>query len=135
MTLRDLFCSRLGLERAKTAREALDVITGLLSTHGQGGNTCEDHNFGQWTYHNSYIIVDPQEAWLLDTAGKLWAAKKVTCKDYEISNILRIFNFLTFFSANSLCSSSKFDSSVISRISEYKKLFDNLSLTSELNFA
>ena len=104
MTLRDLFYSRLGLERAKTAREALDVITGLLSAHGQGGNTCEDHNFGQWTYHNSYIIVDPQEAWLLDTAGKLWAAKKVTCKDYEIS---------LFFS-------SKFDSLVVSRISEYK---------------
>ena len=29
---------RLALERAATARQALDVITGLLVEHGQGGN-------------------------------------------------------------------------------------------------
>lgn len=77
---------RLALERGATARLALDVIIKLLETHGQSGNC------GFWKpsyYHNSFIIADPQEAWVLETAGKQWAAVKV--KDvYSISNIVTI---------------------------------------------
>lgn len=69
---------RLGLERAKTAREGVEVLTSLLADHGQGGLCSDDHNFGQWTYHNAFIIADYKEAWLLETAGKFWAAKKVS---------------------------------------------------------
>jgi len=78
---------RLALERSATAQQALEVITGLLSDHGQGG-ICgyEDKRFA---YHNSFMIADPREGWVLETAGPLWAAVKV--KDfYAISNALTI---------------------------------------------
>jgi dipeptidase len=78
---------RLALERSATAEQALEMIAGLLSDHGQGG-ICgyEDKRFA---YHNSFIIADPREGWVLETAGPLWAASKV--KDfYAISNALTI---------------------------------------------
>ena len=78
---------RLALERSATAPQALEIITGLLSDHGQGG-ICgyQDKRFA---YHNSFIIADPREGWVLETAGPLWAAVKV--KDfYAISNALTI---------------------------------------------
>lgn len=65
---------RLALERAETARAALDVITGLLEQYGQGGNCGFNHPF---YYHNSFILADSMEAWVLETAGKHWAAERV----------------------------------------------------------
>ncbi len=65
---------RLGLERGKTAREALDIITQLLEEHGQGG-VCELN--GVLTYHNSYIIADANNAWVLETSRKRWIAERV----------------------------------------------------------
>jgi len=63
---------RLALERADTARGALDLITDLLARHGQGGL-----HSAKLVYHNSYLLADPQGAWVLETAGELWAAKRV----------------------------------------------------------
>lgn len=65
---------RLALERASTAQHALQVIVDLLETHGQGGNCGYRHKL---YYHNSYIIADPAEAWVLETVGKHWAAERV----------------------------------------------------------
>jgi secernin len=79
---------RLGLERGSTAREALDVITTLLETHGQVGACAE--NDPSFTYHNSYLIVDGKEAWVLETSGCHWVAEKVTSGVRNISNCLSI---------------------------------------------
>lgn len=77
---------RLGLERAASADEALDVIIDLLEQYGQGGN-CGFAN--KLYYHNSFLIADQASAWVLETAGKHWAAEKV--QDIRaISNIISI---------------------------------------------
>jgi len=78
---------RLALERSDSAAEALGTIVQLLADHGQGG-VCGYEN-KKMAYHSSYILADPKEAWVLETAGRLWAARKV--KDfYSISNGLTI---------------------------------------------
>lgn len=65
---------RLALERARTAYEGVQVITQLLEQYGQGGNCGFTHGF---YYHNSFILADPRDAWVLETAGKHWAAEQV----------------------------------------------------------
>ncbi len=65
---------RLALERARTSREALDVLTDLLETHGQGGNCGFRKAF---TYHNSFLMADASSAWILETAGSHWIARQV----------------------------------------------------------
>lgn len=78
---------RLALERAKTAQEALHCITGLLQTYGQSGNCGLAHPF---FYHNSYILADPNDAWVLETIGNQWAAEHVTSGVRSISNAITI---------------------------------------------
>lgn len=77
---------RLGLERARDATEALEVITALLERHGQGGNGGYTRDF---RYDNAFLIADPTGAWVLETAGRRWAAKQVE-DAYAISNGLTI---------------------------------------------
>jgi len=78
---------RLALERRSTARGALETITELLEKYGQGGNGGYRNKI--FYYHNSFLIADPNEAWVLETAGHLWAAKRVE-DYYAISNGLTI---------------------------------------------
>ncbi|MFB0515653.1 MAG: C69 family dipeptidase [Candidatus Neomarinimicrobiota bacterium] len=66
---------RLGLERGGTAEDALDVIISLLQSHGQGG-ACRYEDVS-YSHDNSFIIADANEAWILETAGRHWAAKRV----------------------------------------------------------
>ncbi len=80
---------RLGLERGKTAREALDVITGLLEKYGQFGSGIPAMGV-EGAYDNSYIIADPHEVWILETGGTRWIAKKFTQGVTSISNRLSI---------------------------------------------
>jgi secernin len=65
---------RLGLERGETAEQALDVMTDLLETHGQGGiaDAANDE-----AYFSSFLIADPRSAWVLETSGRTWAAQPV----------------------------------------------------------
>lgn len=77
---------RLALERTRSAAEALNLIVALLEQYGQGGNCGFAHKL---YYHNSFLICDPQEAWILETSGKEWAALQV--KDVgSISNAITI---------------------------------------------
>ncbi len=77
---------RLALERAATARDGITVITDLLAVFGQGGNAGLAH---PTYYHNSYILADPNYAWVLETAGEHWAAKQIEGV-YSISNGITI---------------------------------------------
>jgi secernin len=81
---------RLGLERGKTAYEAMHVMIDLLEKYGQSGDCERPGEWGKANYHNSYIIADPKEAWVLETAGRYWAAKRITHGVYSISNIYSI---------------------------------------------
>jgi dipeptidase len=75
---------RLGLERGGTAREALDVMTALLEEHGQGGSP--RHNDPEAAcYDSSFLLADPGEAWVLETSGCDWAARRIEGV-YSISN-------------------------------------------------
>ena len=65
---------RLGLERAASAAEAVEVITRLLEAHGQGGDC---GHLGRFYYQNGFIITDRQEAYVLETVGRDWALERV----------------------------------------------------------
>jgi dipeptidase len=84
---------RLGLERGRTAREALEVIATLIETYGQGGAAMAPDGAG---YHNGFLLADPEEAWILETSNRRWAARRAvvdSCSnhfslgaDWEISS-------------------------------------------------
>lgn len=82
---------RLALERATTAEEAVEVIVGLLEAHGQGGGC--GHEDRSFTYHNSFLVADPDGAVVLETAGGLWATEEVDAPGRSISNGLTIPGF------------------------------------------
>ena len=78
---------RLALERSSSASQALEIIVDLLENHGQGGSCAEN---SMWTYHNSFLIADPREAGVLETAGEWWIAQRVKDGIRNISNNLSI---------------------------------------------
>ncbi|XP_077169125.1 secernin-2 [Paroedura picta] len=84
---------RLGLERGSSAHEALQVITALLRRHGQGGPCKEEPT--PFIYHNTFLLVDRTEAWVLETAGRFWAAQRIREGARNISNQLSIDTDIT----------------------------------------
>jgi secernin len=79
---------RLALERSQNAYNALETIVELLERHGQGGACAE--NDSSLNYHNSFLLADKTEAWVLETAGKWWVAERVKEHTRNISNNLSI---------------------------------------------
>ena len=79
---------RLALERCKDAGEALDLITWMIGRHGQGG--AAGHRNKKFRYHNAFLLADPRGAWLLETAGRFWAASFVRSGIRTTSNVLTI---------------------------------------------
>ncbi|MCE7989692.1 MAG: secernin-3 [Caldilinea sp. CFX5] len=77
---------RLGLERSRTAAEAVDVMTGLITRYGQGKFA---NNAGVRTYDNGYIVADPRAAYIIETAGHDWVVKPVT-NAIGISNVYSV---------------------------------------------
>ncbi|XP_062992527.1 secernin-2 [Elgaria multicarinata webbii] len=79
---------RLGLERGSSASEALQVMTTLLERYGQGGSCKEEPT--PFVYHNTFLLADRTEAWVLETAGHFWAAQRIREGARNISNQLSI---------------------------------------------
>lgn len=77
---------RIGLERARDCREAIEIMTGLLEQYGQGGSA---ELKGNSHFDSSFIMSDLHEAYVLETAGRQWAVKKVEAVA-SISNMLGI---------------------------------------------
>ncbi|HSO10918.1 MAG TPA: C69 family dipeptidase [Anaerolineales bacterium] len=77
---------RLGLERAHNCQEAIEIMTRLLEQYGQGGSA---ELKGNSHFDSSFLMSDTNEAYILETAGRNWAVKKV--EDFDsISNMLGI---------------------------------------------
>jgi dipeptidase len=76
---------RLGLERGRSAREALEIIAGLIEVHGQGGPSFAPDAEGD---HNAFLLADSDESWLLETSNQRWAARR--CSLQGVSNTYSI---------------------------------------------
>ncbi len=79
---------RLALERCHTAEAAVNTITTLLERHGQ--DACGGYTNRKFFYHNSFLIADRKEVWLLETADRYWAARRITQGAVSISNGLTL---------------------------------------------
>ncbi len=79
---------RLALERCRTAESAVNTIVALLERYGQ--DACGGYTNRDFFYHNSFLIADPREVWLLETVDRLWAARRITQGAVSISNGLTL---------------------------------------------
>ncbi len=84
---------RLALERAATAKEAVETLVGLIARHPQGGRCGHEHE--GFRYHSSFLVADPGCAYVLETAGPEHAIEHVTAGARSISNGLTIEPFAT----------------------------------------
>ncbi|RMD73956.1 MAG: acyl-CoA--6-aminopenicillanic acid acyltransferase, partial [Bacteroidetes bacterium] len=79
---------RLALERCQTAESAVNTIVALLERYGQ--DACGGYTNRSFFYHNSFLIADPREVWLLETVDRLWAARRIAQGAVSISNGLTL---------------------------------------------
>ena len=62
----------------------------LLEAYGQFGSGVPGKGHRDGGYDNSFIAADPVEAWVLEGAGRHWAARRLTDGCASISNPLSI---------------------------------------------
>jgi secernin len=65
---------RIAVERGETAREAVEAVGRNVEAFGQGGN-CQ--MMGNFFFDTGLLIADKREAWVVNCAGRHWAARKV----------------------------------------------------------
>ena len=70
----------------KTSKEGVVLIGELLTRYGQGGSCYESK--APSAYHNSFIVVDRTEAWVVETVGRFWAAELVKGNYYIVKGTL-----------------------------------------------
>lgn len=80
---------RITLETSKSSFEAVQKIIELNEKYGQGGNCGYEKKI---KYHNSFLISDSNEAYVLELVDKYFAYKKID-EFYNISNKLSIGNY------------------------------------------
>lgn len=95
---------RIALERCENAVEARETITTLVEEYGQ--DACGGYENKGFYYHNSFIIADKETAWILETAGRHWAAKRVSGFG-SISNGLTITSDYDVLSKNAISFAQK----------------------------
>lgn len=81
---------RFGLERGGTAEYAVEAIVELLERYGQWGSAVRGKKHSEGSYENSFLLADRREAWVLETAGRRWAAERVSEGIRTVSNELTI---------------------------------------------
>ncbi|MCZ2126988.1 MAG: C69 family dipeptidase [Anaerolineales bacterium] len=106
---------RLALERSAAPREAIQVVAELLEEFGQGGNHASHGN--SMYYHNSFLIANADDAWVMETVGKQWAAK-------QIQDVYSISNCLTIGGQYDLASDNLTDFAIEKKIAKSKSQFD-----------
>jgi secernin len=77
---------RLALERCPTAQGAVELMGQLVEQYGQFGSGNPRKSTIEGSYDNSFLIADPREAWVFETAGRLWAARRLEGGWASISN-------------------------------------------------
>jgi secernin len=77
---------RLGLERGRSAAEAVEVITDLVGRYGQYGAGTVSKDRPGAAYDNSFIVADVTESWVVETTGRRWAARRVREPYWALSN-------------------------------------------------
>jgi secernin len=111
-----LILLRLAVERAKTAKSAVEIIGELVEKYGQGGTCYDPTSDFSSGYDNSFLVVDDEEAWVVETCDHVWVAKQIKGKYiiliskkivvlflegyYHISNIYGIEDDYTLHSNN-----------------------------------
>ncbi len=81
---------RLGLSLGESAEDAMNIIIEFLESYGQWGSAVQGKGHKEGSYDNAYLLVDRNEAWVLETAGKRWVAERVESGVRSISNELTI---------------------------------------------
>ena len=97
---------RLGLERGRTAREALEAMTALIERYGQWGSGLAGYSDADGSWDNSFLIADGTEAWVLEAVDREWAARRVT------KGVANIGNFMTIRREWDLCSENMIQTAV-----------------------
>ncbi len=77
---------RLALERSRSARQAVEVMGALIEQYGQFGSGVPTKTHDAGGYDGSFIIADPQEAWVVEAVGRRWVARCMAQGTTSISN-------------------------------------------------